>query len=94
MTHQENLTCAGFESLLGDYLDEHLLTSAERAACEMHMAGCAECAVLVADLRTIVQDAGELPVRTPSRDLWTGIESRIEAPVVSLASRNTGEFPV
>lgn len=94
MTHQENMTCAEFESLLGGYLDEQVLTSAQRATCEMHTAGCAECAALVADVRTIVRDAGELPVRSPSRDLWSGIESRIEAPVVSLISRNTSEFAV
>ena len=94
MTQNQSMTCTDFESFLGDYLDEQLLTSTERAACEMHFAGCPECAALVADLRTIVRDAGELPVRSPSRDLWSGIESRIEAPVVSLASRNTGEFSV
>ena len=94
MTHNQDMTCAELESLLGDYLDEQLLTVAQRAACEMHLAGCPECAALVADVRVIVQDAGELPLRSPSRELWSGIESRIEAPVVALTSRNTGEFSV
>lgn len=94
MTHETDLTCAEFESLLGDYLDEGALSAAQRGACEMHRAGCPECAALVADLRTIVRDAGDLPPRSPSRDLWSEIETRIEAPVVALSSRNTAEFAV
>ena len=35
-------------------------------------------------LRAIVRAAAELPELSPSRDLWSGIESRIEAPVVAL----------
>jgi hypothetical protein len=38
-------------------------------------------------LRAIVRAASELPELSPSRDLWSGIESRIEAPVVALPMR-------
>jgi hypothetical protein len=39
---------------------------------------------LDAELRAIVRAAAELPLLAPSRDLWSGIESRIEAPVIAL----------
>jgi hypothetical protein len=44
-------------------------------------------AELDAELRAIVLAAAELPALSPSRDLWSGIASRIEAPVVALPTR-------
>ena len=46
-------------------------------------------AELDAELRAIVRAAAELPTLSPSRDLWSGIASRIEAPVVALPTRIT-----
>jgi hypothetical protein len=46
-------------------------------------------AELDAELRAIVRAAAELPALSPSRDLWSGIASRIEAPVVALPTRIT-----
>lgn len=80
-----SLTCAEFQALLTDYLEAHALSTAQRAAADAHVGGCVECAALLADVRTIVRDAGELPVLVPSRDLWSGIEGRIEAHVVAIA---------
>jgi hypothetical protein len=42
-------------------------------------------------LRAIVRAAAELPELSPSRDLWSGIESRIEAPIVALPTRVANE---
>ena len=39
---------------------------------------------LEAELRAIARAAAELPELEPSRDLWSGIAARIEAPVVAL----------
>jgi hypothetical protein len=39
---------------------------------------------LDAELRAIVRAAAGLPPLTPSRDLWSGIEARIQAPVIAL----------
>ncbi len=39
------------------------------------------------ELRAIVRAAAELPTLSPSRDLWSGIAARIEAPVVALPTR-------
>ena len=93
MTHPMNeaMTCEEFQVILPDYLDGTTLGAAARVAAGAHLRDCADCAALVTDLRMIVRDAGELPMLTPSRDLWSGIESRIESPVVSLTSRITGE---
>jgi hypothetical protein len=80
-------TCASFQALLPDYLEANALSASRRAAAEAHIAGCADCAALVANLRGIIRDARELPLLTPSRELWGGIEARIEAPVVALPTR-------
>jgi hypothetical protein len=42
---------------------------------------------LDAELRAIVRAAAELPALSPSRDLWSGIAARIEAPIVALPTR-------
>ncbi len=43
------------------------------------------------ELRAIVRAAGDLPPLSPSRDLWSGIAARIEAPVVALPTRAAQE---
>lgn len=43
-----------------------------------HRADCAECASVWADLERISAEAAALPVLTPSRDLWSGIEARLD----------------
>lgn len=50
---------------------------------ERHRAECAECQALWAELDAISAEAAKLPLLTPSRDLWSGIEARItSAPTV------------
>ena len=78
------MTCAEFEALLADYLEQHSLGTPARAAADAHVASCAKCAALVNDLRMISERARTLAPLTPTRDLWSGIEARIEAPVVAL----------
>ncbi|MFI5232437.1 MAG: hypothetical protein ACHQSE_07985 [Gemmatimonadales bacterium] len=36
------------------------------------------------ELEAIARRAAQLPLLTPSRDLWSGIEARIQAPVIAL----------
>jgi hypothetical protein len=45
------------------------------------------CASLVRDLENIRKEAAALPDLVPSRDLWSGIEARIAAPVIPLKAR-------
>jgi hypothetical protein len=87
------MKCDEFEVLLPDYLEENGPDAATRESADAHRLDCAACAALVADLKAIVRDAGDLPALAPPRDLWSGIEARIEAPVVPIASRDLGEFP-
>jgi hypothetical protein len=85
MTHDE------FQALLADYLEDGALTTDLRAKADTHLLDCAECAALVADLRSIVSQAASLPDLAPQRDLWAGIDARIETPIVALTSRTSGE---
>jgi anti-sigma factor RsiW len=77
------MTCDQFADRLADYLDGDM-DATTRAAMETHASSCAECGVLLSDLRTLQVDATKLPELSPSRDLWSGIASRIETPVVEL----------
>ncbi len=55
---------------------------------ERHRASCGACAGAWADLERISAEARALPVLTPSRDLWGGIEARItDAPQRDLERR-------
>ena len=51
------------------------------------MSECVRCASLLRDIENIQKEAGTLPDMVPSRDLWQGIEARIAAPVIPLATR-------
>jgi hypothetical protein len=84
--------CARVDERLLDYLEGDL-PAGDRAELEAHLAGCARCHALVADLRAISADAAALPVLRPERDLWAGIAHRIEAPVVPLAARTAPDEP-
>ncbi|HJU73312.1 MAG TPA: zf-HC2 domain-containing protein [Gemmatimonadaceae bacterium] len=78
------IDCRQFDELLPDYL-ESTLSLPQRATLDAHSASCARCGELLADIRSIVDRAGALPVLQPSRDLWAGVAARLEAPVVSIA---------
>ena len=80
------MNCTAFDETLADYLEGDLGAS-ERQVVEAHLASCVRCAALVRDLQQIRDSAGELGELVPSRDLWAGIATRIEAPVVPFAPR-------
>jgi hypothetical protein len=80
------MDCAALDERLADYL-ENDLDPAERRRVEAHVATCVRCTALVRDLSALRADAATLPELSPSRDLWSGIARRIDAPVVPLASR-------
>jgi hypothetical protein len=66
-----------FTEQLSPYLDGEL-DDLHRARLEAHLAGCADCAAVLADLRAIVAAAPQYPGREPARDLWAQIEARLE----------------
>lgn len=78
-----HLDCDGFADALADYLEGDASENV-RAAVETHAASCPACAQLLADLRDISTSAAALPLLTPSRDLWSGVAERIDAPVIPL----------
>jgi hypothetical protein len=80
------ITCDDAQLLVSGRLDG-ALSDTETAQLDAHLVGCAECRAVARDLESLHADAAMLPVMTPSRDLWAGIEARIEAPVVSLDSQ-------
>ena len=80
------MDCAALDERLADYL-ENDLDPAERRRVEAHVATCVRCTALVRDLSALRADAATLSELTPSRDLWSGIARRIDAPIVPLASR-------
>lgn len=79
----DTIRCDRLDELLPEYLEETLAPDT-RSAVEAHLAGCARCGSIVADLNAITTAAGGLPDLEPSRDLWSGIAGRIAAPVISL----------
>ena len=85
MTDTE-MTCERFEARLADYMEGDV-QGAERALLDAHAASCAACGALVADLRKIVAEAATMPPIEPPRAAWAGIESRIAANVVPIATR-------
>jgi len=80
------MTCEQFDARLPEYMEGDL-TSEERDAFERHAGSCAHCRPILDDLTAIVASAGALGPIEPSRDLWSGIESRIGTRVVPLGTR-------
>jgi anti-sigma factor RsiW len=80
------MTCEAFDAALSDYL-EGTLDDSVRTKVEMHLRECVRCASLVRDIENIRKEASALPDLVPARDLWEGIEARIAAPVIPLATR-------
>jgi hypothetical protein len=68
--------CAAFEAALPDYLDG---TLADDGAARAHIVSCEACRALVRDMERIRARAATLPTLQPSRDLWAGIEARIQS---------------
>ena len=63
---------------LSEYLDDEL-SPGERAAVDMHLRGCAECAEVLNDLKRVVARARAADTRPPHADLWPEIAERTES---------------
>jgi hypothetical protein len=82
------ISCDHAQSLVSDRLDG-ALSDTQRAQLDAHLNGCADCRAVAADLEKLHADAAALPLLTPSRDLWAGIEARLDAKVVSIHAQRT-----
>jgi hypothetical protein len=78
------MTCSRFEEILIDYFEGDLPVES-KAAADAHAKTCASCGAIVADINRITTEAAALPAMKPARNLWSGIEERISAPVIPLA---------
>jgi hypothetical protein len=80
------LTCAECDELLPEYF-EGRLSALHHNLVDAHAAGCVRCQGLIRDIEAIRVEAAALPELAPSRDLWKGIEGRIQPAVVSIDRR-------
>jgi len=77
--------CTRFEAQCGGYLEREL-DAAEQAWMTTHQSACVDCAALVRDLEAIVAESQALPGMAPSRDLWSGIEARLDTTVIPISA--------
>jgi len=86
------MTCDMFDATLEEFL-EGGLDAATQAACRAHQRDCPQCAALVAELDEIMASAQQLPLPSPSRDLWPAIEARLDTPVLTLSRPAAATHP-
>jgi anti-sigma factor RsiW len=87
----DTMDCELFTNSLMAYLEGEV-DAGTRVAMERHSVTCDECGALLADLRKLRIDAANLPTMKPSRDLWSGIAARIEAPVLDIGTAGSAPF--
>lgn len=72
------MNCRECEEIISDYVDG-ALELGEQTKIEHHLANCEPCRAVRDDLLQIVHFSRQLPLHTPTSDLWTRIQSEIEA---------------
>jgi hypothetical protein len=88
-------TCDDFSEQLAGHLERDTSRDVD-AAMASHAATCDACRMLLQELTAITSEAAALPELAPSRDLWSGIAERIDAPVIPIAAgaaRRAGGAP-
>jgi len=86
-------SCQTFEDRLPDYLDDSC-SETDAAVLDAHRAACEKCDLLVRDLQQLVQNASTLPDQSPSRDLWSGIETRLSSNITALPTHAASAPPI
>lgn len=72
------MNCTDCLEVISEYVDGVLELGAQTKI-ERHLADCDTCRGVRDDLLQIVHFSGQLPMQAPSRDLWVGIKTQIEA---------------
>lgn len=80
--------CTRFEAQCGGYMERDL-DQVVQAWMTAHQSECASCAALVRELEAVVAESQALPGISPSRDLWSGIEARLDTPVIPISASAT-----
>jgi len=84
------MNCTDAQTLFNQYLDGEL-SSTEQSALEMHLIDCGSCSESVVALRTLLDQAEELPSGiSPGRDLWPSIRNQIEEKMAGSVIRGEG----
>jgi hypothetical protein len=87
------MNCATCDELFLDWLEGDL-DAAKRMEVDAHVGSCARCQGLLRDIQGIREVAAAMPDLAPSRDLWSGIEERIQPPVIAIrTARNSAAIP-
>lgn len=87
------MNCAECDELFLDWFEGDL-DAAKRTEVDAHVGSCARCQGLVRDIQGIREVAAAMPDLAPSRDLWSGIEERIQPPVIAIGTaRRTAAIP-
>ncbi len=71
------MACEQYSEAIGELVDG-TLDPAGRRALDEHLASCAACRALAADLRRIHREAAELPRVAPPETLWAKVRGRLE----------------
>lgn len=82
------MTCAECDELFLDYFED-TMDAESRFRFNEHTSTCLRCQALIRDVSGIREQASALPELSPSRDLWSGIEARIQPEVRSIATTRT-----
>ncbi len=77
--------CTRFDAQCGGFMEREI-ESDEQAWMTAHQSECAACAALVRELEAIVAASKALPGISPSRDLWSGIEARLDTTVLPISA--------
>jgi anti-sigma factor RsiW len=70
------MTCNDYRDAIAEFVDGSL-DAAEQRELERHVAGCAACRALVADLKSIQAAAFTLERREPPAEVWNAIRERV-----------------
>ncbi len=79
------MTCAQCDELFLDFFED-TLGEADRDRFDNHVSTCVRCQSLIRDIDGIRDQAAALPDMIPARDLWSGIEARIQPQVRSIST--------
>jgi hypothetical protein len=88
-----SMTCEQLETILPHLLDDETAAASMTPAARLHLEVCGACGSLFQDLQDIRAQAARLPALVPSRNLWNGVASRIETPIVPLVGGMTARRP-
>ncbi|HLG15879.1 MAG TPA: zf-HC2 domain-containing protein [Blastocatellia bacterium] len=72
------MACQEYQELISDYIDG-TLELGEEARIERHLADCDGCRAVRDDLLQIVHFSRQLPLHTPSSEVWTQLQTKIAA---------------